>query len=209
MSNQLSAVLIAGHSRFLKSSPYRLDFGGAPILDRTLEAFADFDEVIVVTIGEAGTVEDAASKQAKLVHLEDEHATVGAQLRAGAAAINPKSGFAIAICDQALLSRELVDGFAEKFLAHPKKIFVPICQGQIGMPSIFPTSMQSEFQALGDEGSAWPIVRDHGDKLQELEIYETSIIRHIEDLDDYHEMLRLAGIPIPEAEAAGEESKVG
>ena len=207
MSNQLSAVPIAGHVRAMKTPRHRLEFGEGSVLDRTLDAFGGFEEIVVVHLGDAGPVEEAAAQRAKLVSLPEEDAPIGAQLRAGVEAIRPGKGFAIAICDQAVLTRELVDGFAESFLGQSDKILVPVCQRQIGMPSIFPASMTSEFTGLADDGSAWPIVQAHGDELNEIELYETAVLRHIEDIEDYHQMLKIAGIPLPETES--EETHVG
>lgn len=197
MTHKLSAVLFSGRPQTAKARPGLLDFGGQKVVERTLAAYADFAQVVLVVDGDP-TGFPAKDARIEVVTLP-EGAPVAEQLRAGVAAAGGGSkGFSLGLIDQPLLTKELVDAMAEKFLGGKAQILAPVALRQIGQPVFFRSELAGEFASLGADETAWTILKRHGDAVDVFETHHTSVIRNIEDTDDYHALLALAGLPVPQ-----------
>ncbi|MFN8549521.1 MAG: NTP transferase domain-containing protein [Candidatus Eisenbacteria bacterium] len=210
MMKNLSAVLLAGReNRHLKTAKWTLPFGESTVLNRTLDAYLDAGaaEVVVVLASRSdevraslGTIlSSARGSKVRLVEASDPEGNSGLLLREGVAAIagNGRS-FALGSGEQPLLTAELLTTLAEAFAAGKKKILAPVCQGAIGQPVFFDASLAKDFARLKNDGDAWEILKAHSDEVNDLHRYETSLIRSIDDLEDYYAMLDIAKLPHPE-----------
>lgn len=205
MPHKLSAVLISGRPQTAKSRPGLLEFGDKKVVERTLAAYADFAQVILVI---AGDLQGFPSSGGNLkVVGTPEGASVGEQIRTGLGAVDSSSqGFAIGLLDQALLSPELVNAMAEKFLGGKSKILVPLSLRQIGQPAFYRSALAADFSKLAEGETSWAVLKKNGDDVDTFETHETTVLRNIEDIDDYHAMLHIAGLPVPEPVDEGADS---
>lgn len=210
MMKNLSAVLLAGReNRHLKTAKWTLPFGESTVLLRTLDAYLDAGaaEVVVVLASRADEVRaslsalmsSARGSKIRVIEATDPEGNSGLLLREGVAAIAGNGrNFALGSGEQPLLTAELLNTLAEAFVAGKKKILAPVCQGAIGQPVFFDASLAKDFGRLKNDGDAWEILKAHSDEVNDLHRYETSLIRSIDDLEDYYAMLDIAKLPHPE-----------
>lgn len=208
MMKNLSVVLIAGReNRHLKSPKQLLPFsadGAKTVLDRTIEVYleAGASEVVLSLAHRAAEIQEALGKldpRVKLHVAANSEAGPGQQIREGMAKISSSSkAFAIGLTDQPLLSVELLNELCAKFEASSKKILVPVCQGSIGHPVFFRSALASAVSGLDPARELWDLIRDQSSEVDDYHVYHTSIVRSIDDLDDYYELLDLARLPRPD-----------
>jgi molybdenum cofactor cytidylyltransferase len=207
MMKNLSAVIVNSRAgRHLKTPVPMLPFGDTTILNRTLTAYLDagFREVIVVLSYRATEVQTSLGPLAGRVHVVsaahvDEE--FGGLIRLGLERIsNSSKGFAIGTGDQPLLDKALLTALGDRFSSSKTKILVPVCQGQVGYPAFFDVALLAEFRRLPPQGEVWDILKAHATDVLDYGVFQTAVIRHVDDTEDYHAMLRMAGLPIPEPE---------
>ncbi len=208
MMKNLSVVIVGSHAgRHLKMPVPLLPFGDSTILNRTLSAYLDAGvSEIVLTLGYRGAEIQAAlgplASHVQSVIATNPDEELAWLIRQGIEKINPTAkAFAIGMGDQPLLTHELVDHLASRFSASKSRIFVPVCQGILGYPVFFEASMAAEFKKLSPRGGPWDVIKTHGSDVHDHQLYDTAVIRHVDDTEEYHEALRLAGLPIPEGSA--------
>lgn len=196
MSHKLTAVLISGRPQVARTRPGLFAFGERTVVERTIAAYAGFAQVVLVVSGDReGFPADSGNLTVITVA---ENASVAEQLRSGVARLDGgHAGFATGLLDQPLLQQALVDAMAARFLAEQPKVLVPLSLRQIGQPAFFHGSLAPSFAKLRDDETAWHVLKAHGDAVQVFDTNETSVLRNIEDLDDYHALLQLAGLPVP------------
>jgi len=191
-------------SRHLRVPKHILPFGETTVVGRTMQAYLDagFDEVILVlgykADAIAGQIEPLPAK-VRLVRnpLFDEG--VGSYLRAGLREIGSQIGsIAVGLVDQPLLTSELLREFLEAHRSGGKPILVPVCQGALGLPAFFTKPFIEELSSLSEKEDLWDVIKRHGDEILDHPTGYTAVARSIEDMDDYHALLTMAGLPIPE-----------
>jgi molybdenum cofactor cytidylyltransferase len=204
-SVSIPAILLGGREvRHLRVPKQILPFGDVTVLGRTLRAYLDagISDVILVLGYKADLIASelgALPPNVRIVKnpLFDEG--MGTFLRLGVREIPPGSqGFCIGLGDQPLLTPDLIRELQTAFIEGKKKILVPVHQSSLGLPAFFEPSIAEEILALPPQGELWDILKRHGDDLIDHATGFTSVIRSIEDQDDYHAMLRIAGLPIPD-----------
>lgn len=211
MSKKVSAILLSRPLGQGRTPKMMLPFGEDTVLSRTLKAYQGFDEVLVVVPG-SGEGVDAAIRSsgvsARAVSVPELEAGIPAQLRSAlGAASSSAQGYAIGMTDQPILSTEVVDEIRKRFDKGNAKIIAPVCQRAIGMPTFFDSGLRKELSGLDDHANLWDVLKAHGDSVDACELFHTSVLNGIDDVDDYHALLRLAGLPLPEPEE--EEAAAG
>ena len=204
-SASIPAILLGGREvRHLRVPKQILPFGDVTVLGRTLRAYLDagVSDVILVLGYKADLIASELGPlppNVRIVRnpLFDEG--MGTFLRLGIREIPAGShGFCVGLGDQPLLTSELIKEFLQAFVEGKKKILVPVYQSSLGLPAFFDASIAEEILSLPPRGELWDIIKRHGDDLIDYPTGYTAVIRSIEDQDDYHAMLRVAGLPIPE-----------
>lgn len=191
----------AGHLRVPKQS---LPFGDTTVLGKTVSAYieAGVSEVIVVLGYKAEQIMASLGPlpaKVRFVRNPLYEEGMGTFLRTGVHELpSDAKAFLIGLCDQPLLSGDLVKEFVEAFFKEGKKILVPVVQSNLGMPIVCDSSVAQEIQSLPPKGDLWDVIKRFGKDLHDYPTGYTAVIRSIEDQDDYHDMLRIAGLKIPE-----------
>lgn len=206
MTNNLSAVILATRSGpRLKTPIPTLPFGESTVLGRTLQAYLDagFAEVIVVAGAGASELRGALGPLAgrvKMVEAGESEERFAPLVRAGLEqAATGMKGLAIGLADQPLLTAELLQQLAERFAASSSPLLIPGWQGHLGHPVFFEASLLASLRGLPPEAEMWDVIRGYGERADVHEQGATAVVRRIEDRHEYHEHLRLAGLPVPES----------
>lgn len=199
------AVLIGGReTRHLRVPKQILPFGDTTVAGRTFRTYVDagFAEVILVVGYKADAIIEGLGPlpaNVRIVRnpLYDEG--VASYVRAGMREIPASAeGFCIGFTDQPLLTSELLTEFCDVFAKREKPILLPVYWGNPGLPVFFDRSLHAEVAGLDPHETLWELVKRHGDHLVDHPTGYSAVVRSIDDMDDYHEMLRMAGLPIPE-----------
>lgn len=203
--NPIPAILVGGREvRHLRVPKQILPFGETTVLGRTVQAYleAGVSEVILVLGYKADLIESTLGPLPPKVRivknpLFDEG--MGSFLRAGVRELPAGArAFCLGLGDQPILPAELIRELASAFAESGKKILVPVHQRSLGLPAFLHASLADEILNLPVRGELWDLIVRHGDDLVDHPTGYTAVLRSIEDQDDYHEMLRIAGLPIPE-----------
>ncbi len=201
----IPAILVGGREvRHLRVPKQILPFGETTVLGRTVQAYLDagVSDVILVLGYKADLIESTLGPLPPKVRivknpLFDEG--MGSFLRTGVRELPAGAeAFCLGLGDQPILPAELIRELAAAYVESGKKILVPVYQGSLGLPAILHASMAEEILSLPVKGELWDLILRHADDLADHPTGYTAVLRSIEDQDDYHEMLRLAGLPVPE-----------
>ena len=212
MMKNVSAVIVSNRTgRHLKTPVPLLPFGDTTILGRTLLAYlgAGFSEIVLVLSYRASDVQASLGPLAEKIQLAtsaDPDEEFGSLLRRGCEKISPASkAFAIGMGDQPLLTTELITELAHKFTAAKARILVPVCQGHVGFPSYFDMSVLPDFKKLNPRQEICDVLKARASEVVDCGVFETAVARHVDDLEDYHAMLRMAGLAIPQLPETAED----
>jgi len=219
MSKNLSALILGTRSGpRLKTAIPMLPFGETTVLNRTLSAYleAGFSEVIVVLGSRAAEIRESLGPLQARVRVVETHAGedhFAELVRTGLRALSGQiGGLAIGYGDQPLLTREILVELGEAFRARDVRILVPTWQGHVGHPMYFGASFLGVLRELPPNAAVWELLKAHSAEVVDLEVGYTAVVRGIEDRADYHELLRMAGLPVPEPplkEVAAEATVAG
>ncbi len=205
MSKNISAVLVATRiQRRLKNPIPMLPFGEKTILRQTIDAYleAGIGEIAVVVGYRGSEIQESLGSlpgSIRVVTSPDHEEPFHSMFRRGYQALSSPKGVAVGMGDQALLQGELVAKLAAAFSAGKSRILLPVWSGQIGMPVFMDPSLADEFASMPPHSELWDLLTAHKDEIQEYPTSHRSILRHIEDTEDYYGMLEMAGLPVPRA----------
>jgi molybdenum cofactor cytidylyltransferase len=204
MSKNLSAVVVASRThRHLKNPVSLLPFGDSTVLGRTLHAYlgGGFSEVLVVISYRAAEVEASLQPLAGRIrvvaspHPDEDFAGL---VRRGLEQVSSSSkGIALGLGNQPLLEEELVRDLAAAFVTRKARLMVPVWQGLLGYPIFFDPALAGDFRNLGARGETWDVIKRHAADVTDHQVQYTSVVRYVEDMEDYQELLGLAGLPVP------------
>jgi CTP:molybdopterin cytidylyltransferase MocA len=110
---------------------------------------------------------------------------------------------AIGLADMPLLTGALVGDLAARFRASGCPLGVPVCQDQLGHPAFFLPQLRGELSQLRAPATHRNLIFARGAAAATLETPSTAVLRTIDGLPEYREMLRLAGLPAAGAAPAG------
>lgn len=208
-AESITVLLVGGReTKHLRVPKQILSFGETTVLGRTIDAYrkAGFAEILLVLGYKADAIAAELGDLPKGVRivrnpLFDEG--MSSFLRAGLRELPSSStGFCVGLEDQPLLSPELLTEFASAFVEGKKPILVPAHQGSLGLPAFFQASLAEELSALKQNEDLWDVMKRHGEEILDHPTGFSAVVRSIEDMDDYHAMLRTANLPIPEPRPA-------
>jgi molybdenum cofactor cytidylyltransferase len=151
-------ILAAGSSVRLGGRKQLLDVGGAPLLQRVVDAAAGsrLDEVIVVLGHAAGEIHAALDLGDKVrVVVNPDHAQgMSTSLRTGLAAAAPgATAAAILLGDQPDITSRLIDSVVDRFSSCDEEVLRPTFRGVPGHPVVIRRSAWgAAAEARGDEG---------------------------------------------------------
>lgn len=158
-------VLAAGLSRRMGQAKLLLDWGGRPVIRRSVEGVAasGLDDLLVV-VGPASADLEAALGGLAVRFVVNPHPEAGqaGSVVAGIRALLPGTRAAlVALGDQPTIPREVIPALLRAFHAGGRAIAAPRYRGVRGNPVIFAASVFPELLALaGDQGARGVVDRD-------------------------------------------------
>jgi len=204
-TTSITAILVGGReTRHLRVPKQTLPFGDTTVLGRTLRAYLEVgvDDIILVLGYKGESVRSSLGTLPPKVRivknpLFDEGMVTF--LRTGVRELNASAtGFCVGLGDQPLLTPALVEEFLKAFVDSKKRILVPAHQGNLGLPIFLAADLAGEVQDLPAGGELWDILKRHREEVFDYPTGYSAVVRSISDLDDYHTMLRMAGLDIPD-----------
>ncbi|MBI2526919.1 MAG: nucleotidyltransferase family protein [Candidatus Rokubacteria bacterium] len=158
-------VLAAGLSRRMGQAKLFLDWGGRPLIRRTVERVASsgLDDILVV-VGPAPSDIEAALEGlgARLVVNAHPEAGQAGSIEAGIRALVPGTAAAlVALGDQPTVPGEVIPALLRAFRESGRPVAAPRYRGARGNPVLFSAALFSELLALGgDQGGRCVVDRD-------------------------------------------------
>jgi len=160
-------ILAAGLSRRMGEAKLLLDWGGQPVIRRTVEQVAagGLDDLIVVLGHEGKAIREALSGlPVRFVPNPNPEAGQASSIACGVSALEPGVRAAlIALGDQPMVPLEVIPRLLETFRQTRKSIVAPVYRGVQGNPVLFAAAVFPELTTLtGDRGARPVVERDLG-----------------------------------------------
>jgi 4-nitrophenyl phosphatase len=187
-------ILAAGASSRFGQPKQLLDWGGTPLVAHAADVALDagLGPVIVVLGCQAQAARATLGTRALQVVMNWRwEEGLSTSVQAGLAALPPDTSAAILMqCDQPLLTANLLQALAARFVETGTAIVHPTHAGQRGTPTLFSRSLFPELAAVtGDVGGRVVIAR-HLDAVATVEVAEPNTLTDIDTLADYERLLR-------------------
>lgn len=194
MSDVTAIVLAAGESRRMGAeNKLLLPFGAATLIERVVGAVraSAVGEVVVVVGHEAERVR-AALREQDVLFAENPHYQEGmtTSIHAGiGAASGTASGFMICLSDLPLIEPDefdrLLAAFETATADDPRRIVVPVFEGQRGNPVIFPAVYRSDILNQRGVMGCKGLVRQHPERVVEVEMPTDHVLRDADTPEAY------------------------
>lgn len=193
-------VLAAGlSSRMGAQNKLLLPFGGATILEATLEqlAAAGPGEILVVTGHEQERVHELLkNKPYRLVENPDYRQGMSSSIKAGVAAARPDAaGFMICLADMPLIRAAEYNLLAESLVSalktDPDAIIQPRFGEQAGNPVLFSARYRAALLALEYPEGARPVVQANRKHIVPVQMPTEAVLRDADTPEAYQTLLQL------------------
>jgi molybdenum cofactor cytidylyltransferase len=165
-------VLAAGGSTRLGRPKQSLRVGGGTLLRRTVRAALDGGcrpVVVVLGCGAGDLQDEVAGVDVQRVLNRGWREGIASSIRAGVAAVRdravPGDGVLLMVCDQPLLSADVVRRVRESFDGRPGRRVACAYGGTVGVPALFEFSLFERLSALQGDRGAKPLLEEAGDEL--------------------------------------------
>jgi molybdenum cofactor cytidylyltransferase len=188
-------ILAAGLSSRMGFPKQLLELGSRTLLRIVVENVlaSAVDEVLVVT-GCRDEEVSAAIKDlpVKIVFNPHYGQGQGSSLALGVKAINVMTtAFMVFMCDQPLISPDLINTVIREFKERQSLALRPIYQDMPGHPVIFSYSVSTELEALkGDEG-ARKVLEKLGNQVDYLPVQDEAVILDVDTPESYKKLKQL------------------
>jgi molybdenum cofactor cytidylyltransferase len=184
-------ILAAGASTRMGVAKQSLQFEGSSLLLRAVTtALSSTCRPVVVVLGARADELHAPlhGQPVDLVRNANWEKGMGTSVRAGLSAIrsSPIDAAMILLCDQPLISAEILDRMVAAHFTAKKPITSAFYAGTHGTPAIFSASLFDELLALGDNQGGKAILLRHANQVQGFDLPEAEM-----DVDTAEDFVRL------------------
>ncbi|NNE35959.1 MAG: nucleotidyltransferase family protein [Rhodothermales bacterium] len=190
-TNPTAIILAAGASeRMGVLDKLLLPLVGKPIVQYVVEIACEWaDSVLVVTT-------PAPSNEGMLEVLEDmpveivenvRHASgIGASIAAGVSAARlDVPGFMIMMGDMPHVSIRTIQTMMQRFAEDPSRIYVPVHEGQMGHPVIFPKEFRYRLEQIEMSKGVQDLINEHALMVTQLPVNDPGVVSDIDCPADY------------------------
>ncbi|MDY6861687.1 MAG: nucleotidyltransferase family protein [Thermodesulfobacteriota bacterium] len=182
-------ILAAGESKRMGRPKQLLSLGNQTVIQRVVDNFVNskVDEVIVVLGFCWKEIEfSIQNKPIKTVLNKAYSNGMSSSIRKGLSSLSRESdAFFIALGDQPLIKKDLINMLIEKFENSKKGIIVPVFKGRRGHPVLFSSRYKKDFNILkGDEGGK-RILYSNNEDILEAEVETETVLFDMDEKKDY------------------------
>lgn len=188
-------ILAAGASTRMGVAKQSLQFEGSTLLLRAVNtAIASVGRPVFVVLGARADELQATLQNQPVDVVRNEHwkKGMGTSIRAGVSAVRSSTLDAVMIllCDQPLISAEILDRMVTAHFAEKQPITAAFYAGTLGTPVIFSATLFDELLSLGDNQGGKAILQRHADRVQAFPLPEAEM-----DIDTAEDFKRLTQHP--------------
>lgn len=187
-------VLAAGESKRLGRPKQLLPYQGKTLLQHVIDisALVSFENRILILGANSEMISNEVDSSGMKITINEAWAEgLSSSIKCGLATlleINPKSqNVMFLLCDQPLLSLEIVSELVMKHLSKVDMITVSTYENQIGVPMIFSRPFYHELMTLEGDVGAKKIVKNHMDRTQSVPFEKGKF--DIDTAEDYDKLL--------------------
>lgn len=196
--NIAGVILAAGEgTRMGGAVKQTLPFNGKTVLEQTIDnATASLLQQIFVVIGyRADLIEPLLSgRDVTVVNNSDYLKGQSSSLKAGLRALPEGVDAALFLLgDQPLVAPQTINRIENGFKRSQSPIVLPVYKGVRGNPVLFSRETFSHLLSLDGDSGGRTLFREYDGRLLELEVDDPHILFDLDTLEDYCELLRIAG----------------
>lgn len=187
-------ILAAGQSKRFGKNKLLLPIGGKSVIGKVVESFlaSELFEVILVVGYQSSLVraEIPCHFRLRIVENPDYKKGMATSIKAALPYLNPSSeAIMVALGDQPLISKNLIDDLLVAYDTSGKKSLIPYHEGRRGHPVIVDLTFRHEIEEIkGDEGLRGILCRHHDDVLA-YQTGDSAVILDLDTPDDYQRLL--------------------
>jgi molybdenum cofactor cytidylyltransferase len=205
MAKKIAAVVLAAGDATCKGQPkLTLSIEDQPLIRRVVEAVARarVDDTIVV-VGAHQEVVTAAVQgtPARIVANPDHARGLGTSIRLGIeSAPEDTEAYLLVPGDLALLDAATLDSLIQRFESGPEGIVVPEYQRVPASVMILDRRYRDQLLNLEDEDDALRVLLENPQDVHDHHMSTDGVVFDIDDEEDYEDLLRRLGLPLPSEE---------
>ncbi|MFP4082964.1 MAG: NTP transferase domain-containing protein [Candidatus Aminicenantes bacterium] len=184
-----AVILAAGESRRMGRAKLLLPFGRKSIIQTVVDHVlrSEADKVVVVLGGGAEKIKPKIGHGPLLITLNPDYKKgMLSSVQWGFKNLPPDTE-AVLIClgDQPSISSDVIDEIIHAYRQTKKGIVIPVYRNNRGHPVLIDIKYQKEVDSLNPDIGLRQLVYSHPEDTFEVEVRESSILRDIDDPDDY------------------------
>jgi molybdenum cofactor cytidylyltransferase len=186
-------ILAAGESRRMGEAKLLLPFGGKTIIEIIIEKVirSKVDKILVVLGSNKKKIkEKIRSFPLEFVFNRNYRSGMLSSIQAGFRAL-PEDTQAVLIIlgDQPSISSEVIDKVIAAYKKTKKGIVLPVYKRERGHPVLIDTKYRQEVAKLSPKIGLRELVYNRPDDILEVEVETSSVLRDIDDVEDYRKEL--------------------
>ena len=202
MAKKIAAVVLAAGDATCKGQPkLTLPIDDQPLIRRVVEAVSRArvdDTIVVVGAHEESVVSALQGTPARTVSNPDHARGVGTSIRLGIeSAPEDTEAYLLVPGDLALLDTATLDSLIQRFEAGPEGIVVPEYQRVPSPVMLLDRRYRDQLMNLDDEDDALRVLLENPQDVYDHHMSTDGVVFDIDDEEDYEDLLRRLGLPLP------------
>jgi CTP:molybdopterin cytidylyltransferase MocA len=183
-------VLAAGESRRMRQQKLLMDYHGESFIRNIVRKAnaSDLDQTLVVLGSHSREVyEEIRSFQVESIYNPLFKEGMLSSIQCGFNAIpNKVNAVVLMLGDQPMVETEVINRLVEYYRNKREKIIIPVYQGERGHPVLIDLSYKEEIFTLDPLKGLRELIYTHPDEVFELEIDSPTILKDIDNIEDYN-----------------------
>jgi len=183
-------VLAAGESRRMRQQKLLMDYHGESFIRNIVRktSASELDQTLVVLGSHSREVyEEIRSFQVESVYNPLFKEGMLSSIQCGFNAIpNKVDAVVLLLGDQPMVETEVIDRLVEYYRTKREKIIIPVYKGERGHPVLIDLSYKEEIFSLDPLKGLRELIYTHPDEVFELEIDSPTILKDIDNIEDYN-----------------------